>query len=364
MKIGTCSAERGSLTRGRLQVAVDPETGPVFTPVAIARGLGGHRTAFLSAGVHGDELNGIEVLQRFMTKLDVSWLRGTVVFLPLVNVGGFQVRQRIIPADGKDLNRCFPGRADGSVADQIACTLFREVISRCDFGVDMHDSGEESVLLPHPRAHIMDESEGYDHDRLQEIAVFGTDIIMLTRGMDGVLTIESDRHLGVPAYTVEVGGGMILWEAFVQRAVVGLTNVLIHQGMLDGRMVLPKYQFVIPGEDDIARKAPIEGILHLRTQLGKAVGTDDVLAEIYDPVTVRREILRAGQCGIVHAVNIHAKVNAGDDVVGVLEFDSCPERGRRPTAKNVEVLSNEAMDGTDLRPSELFESALSLTIPE
>ena len=364
MKIGTCQAEPGALTRGRLQVAVDPETGPVFTPVAIARGREGDRTMFLSAGVHGDEINGIEILHRFIQNLDVTALRGTLIFLPLVNVAGFKARQRSVPYDEKDLNRCFPGDPEGTISDQIAYTIFEEVVSRCDFGVDVHDSGEESVLLPHPRAHIRDASGGYDRKRMQEIAVFGTDIIMLTRGMDGVMTIEAGRRLNVSAFTVEIGGGMVLWEGFIRRALAGLRNLLIHREMLKGKRVLPQHQFILPGEDDIARRASIEGILHLKTRLGKAVNVGETLAEIHNPITLEREVIQAGQCGVVHALNIHAKVDAGEDVVGILEFTSCPERGRKPTAMNVETLSNKAAEGIELRPSELFEEALTLQISD
>ena len=362
MRIGTCRSERGEISRGELRVATDLEGGPLSIPILIARGNEDGRTAFLSAGLHGDELNGIVILQRFMQRLDVTGLRGTIVFLPLVNAAGYHSRQRTVPYDGKDLNRCFPGDASGTTSEQIAHTIFSEVLPRCDLGIDVHDSGRYSVLLPHPRAHIKDVSGGYDRSRMEGIAAFGTDIIMLCEGMDGVMTIEAGRHLGIPAFTVEVGGAMILWERFIRRALAGLQNVLISEGMMAGKMVLPDRQFIIPGEDDISIKASIEGILQAQAQLGKAVNRGDRLAEIYNPVTSEREIIRARQCGVVHDLNIHAKVDAGDDVVGVLEFATCPERGRKPTSANVETIHNEASDRVQLRASEVFDEALALTI--
>ena len=362
MNIGTCQVKRGEISRGELRVATNAQASPIVIPIVIAQGREDGRRLFLSAGVHGDELNGIEILQRFIQGLDLAAVRGTIISLPVVNVAGFEAGQRTVPYDGKDLNRCFPGDKAGTVSEQIAHTIFEEVLSLCDFGIDLHDSGRGSVLLPHPRAHIRDGSGGYDRTRMEAIAAFGTDVIMLCKGMDGVMTIEAGKHLGIPAFTVEVGGAMILWERFIQRALVGLTNVLIHQGMMDGRMVLPHQQFVIPGEDDISVKASIDGILYRKTDLGKAVHRGEVLVEVYNPVTADQQVIKASQCGVVHDLNVHAKVSAGEDVVGVLEFTSCPERGRKPSAVNVEAILNAASDRVQLRRSEVFDEALTLQV--
>jgi uncharacterized protein len=350
------------MARGELHVATDAEAGSISIPIVIARGYEEGPTLCISAGVHGDELNGIVILQRFMQDLDVAALRGSIIFLPLVNSAGFAAGQREVPYDHRDLNRCFPGDASGSVSEQIAHTIFTEVVARCHSGVDVHDSGRGSVLLPHPRAHIRDEAGGYDLARMKPIAAFGTDIIMLCRGMEGVMTIEANRHLGVPAFTVEVGGAMILWEDFIRRALVGLRNVLVYHEMLEGRMVLPHQQFIIPGEDDISVKAAIDGILYRRTELGKAVNTGEVLAEIYNPITAETQVVRARHCGVVHDLNVHAKIEAGEDVVGVLGFTTCPERGRRPSGFNVEAILNAASDRVQLRRSEVFEEALALRV--
>jgi len=320
MEIGTCQSEKEHLAKGELVVAVDAQKDKITIPILIATGPMAGKTIFISAGVHGDEINGIEILQRFIKNLDVTALKGTIIFLPLINISGFRAKDRYVQYDGKDLNRCFPGDDKGTVSEQIAHTIFREVVSRCEFGVDIHDSGKGSVLLPHPRAHIKDEKGGYDSSRLDVIAVFGTDIIMLCKGMNGVLTIEAYNHFGIPALTVEVGGAMILWEEFIQRALVGLNNILIYQGMLEGKMILPREQFLIPGEDDISIKAKVEGILKIRTKLGKTIHRGEELGEIYNPITLEREIIKASECGVVHDLNVSAKVNEGEDVVGVLEF--------------------------------------------
>ena len=111
MKIGTCQAETGQIAHGELQVAVDANGAPLTIPLAIARGNTRKKTMFLSAGVHGDEINGIAILQRFMQELDLRALRGTIILLPLVNTTGFEDRQRQVRYDGKDLNRWHASRA-------------------------------------------------------------------------------------------------------------------------------------------------------------------------------------------------------------------------------------------------------------
>jgi len=299
MKIGTCQAEAGRIARGELQVATDGFDRPISIPIAITRGKTEGKTMFLSAGVHGDEVNGIAILQRFMQGFDMGALRGTIILLPLVNVSGFEEGQRHVPYDGKDLNRCFPGSQGGSFSEQLAQTIFHQVVARCDFGVDVHDSGQGSVLLPHPRAHIMDESGGYDSERMEFIAAFGTDIIMLTRGMEGVMTCEASKILGIPAFTVEVGGGGILWEGFIRRALTGLKNLLIFQDMLPGEMCMPHEQYILPGADNLQIQARMGGILHPKVNLGEAVNKGQILAEIFDPVTLASEghSVRRVRCG-------------------------------------------------------------------
>lgn len=314
MKLGSCQTKKGEMVRGGLRVATDQKGGPIFVPIWIASGLKSGKTIFLSAGVHGDEINGIETLRRFIQTLDLRLLSGTILILPIVNLSGFQSKSRLVQYDGKDLNRCFPGDKNGTVSEQMAYTIFREIVSRSEFGVDIHDSGQGSVLLPHPRIH----REGL----LECAAAFGSDIIMTPNGepYPGLLSVESDRQLGIPSFTVEIGGGTILWNNLIDQAVVGLRNLLIYHGMLPGQMVLPKEQFIIPGKDDLCIKAPMEGILSRHTELGQGVNTGEMLAEIFNPITAESATIHAKACGVVHDLNVNGKVNQGEDVVGVLEF--------------------------------------------
>ena len=359
VEIGTCKARKGERARGFLRICDDP---PIDIPISVINGRFEGKTAFISAGIHGDEINGIEVLNRFAEGIDPSTLKGVLLILYVVNVEGYKQRRREVPFDGKDLNRCFPGDSTGSVSDRMAHTVYQEVVARSDFGIDVHDSGLGSVLLPHPRAHIQQPDGSYDESLLADISVFGSDIIMLTPGMEGVMTFEALRRRDAFAFTVEIGGGMILWETFISDALTGLRNVLSDHGMIDAPIRLPQYQYVLPGRDDLAIKSPIEGIVRLRTGLGEGVNTGDLLAEICDPITGRTESLYAQSCGVIHDLNVHGKVQKDEDVVGILGFQKCPDRGRRPNREQVMVLENSPQETVKIHDSQLFEKALQLRI--
>jgi uncharacterized protein len=320
MRIRNCQSQAGRLVRGGLVVATRPHR--VELPLWLAEGTRQGPTLFLSAGVHGDEINGIAVVKRFTESLDLSWLRGCLMILPIVNVTGYEAGIREVPEDGKDLNRCMPGKAHGSLAERIAHVLFSEILPSADLGLDVHDSGRGSVLLPHPRIH---------DDRLLEMAAaLGMEIIMratLPPGYHGILSLEARKRFARPFLHVEIGGQDSLWPVLVETGVRGLRNLLVYSGMLPGSIELPRRQFVLPGRDDLAQRAPISGLLTQQVGLGEFVATGQELATIEDVVRARRVVMSAPHCGIVHDLNLRAAVSQGDDVVGVLELAECDQAG-------------------------------------
>jgi len=147
MNIGTCKAISGKITRGNLTVATYRGK-DLKIPIAIAKGEPG-KTIFISAGMHGDEINGIEILKHFMETINPDKLHGTIIFIPLINPWGFKKKSRYIPFDNKDLNRSFRQKGT-SVTYTIAKALMKEIIIKCDFGIDLHD-GRTNIILPHTR---------------------------------------------------------------------------------------------------------------------------------------------------------------------------------------------------------------------
>jgi hypothetical protein len=292
-------------------------------------------TAFISAGIHGDEVHAIALLHWFVQELDLNQLTGRLLIVPVANVSGFHAGSRTVPEDGKDLNRCFPGNRKGTLSERIAYYIFNELVAMADWGVDLHDSGRGSVLLPHARVH--------DPELLELGAAFGTEIIMKTTlppGYHGILSIEARKRFRRPFFHVEVGGGTVLWEHLIEQRLTGLRNLLIFEGMLPGKLVLPRHQFLLPGRDNLAMPAPLKGLVIQHVALGQGVVKGQPLATIENPLGKECAVIRARTNGIVHDLNIRAKVNRGDDVVGVLPVGAFTSRKTKPWRHSAERRTN------------------------
>jgi len=282
-------------------------------------------------------------------QLDLNQLKGRLLIVPVANVSGFHAGSRTVPEDGRDLNRCFPGNSKGTLSERIACFIFTELVAAADWGVDLHDSGTGSVLLPHARVH--------EQELLDLGAAFGTEFIMKTRlppGYHGILSIEASKRFGRPFFHVEVGGGTVLWEHLIEQGMTGLWNLLVYQGMLPGKVVLPRQQFFLPGRDDLAMPAPIEGLLTQHVALGQAVVKGQSLATIENPLIQKHAVIRARTNGFVHDLNVRAKVNAGEDVVGVVGVDAFTGCRTKPWRNSMEKRTNHPSGTISIRESELF----------
>jgi predicted deacylase len=305
----------------------------------------------LSAGIHGDEVHGIALLHRFVQELDLSQLTGRLLIVPVADVSGFHAGSRTVPEDGKDLNRCFPGNPKGTLSERIAHYIFSELAAVADWGVDLHDSGRGSVLLPHARVH--------DPELLELGAAFGTEIIMKTTlppGYHGILSIEARSCFRRPFFHVEVGGGTVLWEHLIEKGLTGLRNLLVFKGMLPGKLVVPRHQFFLPGRDDLAKTAPIEGLVIQHVSLGQAVVKGQLLATIENPLSEEHAVIRARTNGIVHDLNVRAKVNPGEDIVGVIGFGAFNERKTKPWRNSMERRTNHPGKTVGIRDAEIFSA--------
>jgi predicted deacylase len=333
MKMVNTRPRPGTLARTTVRISRGAQR--VDLPVWVASGRRAGSTGLLSAGIHGDEVHAITLLHRFVRQLDLNQLTGRLLIVPVANVSGFHAGTRVVPEDGRDLNRCFPGNPRGTFSKRIAHLIFTELAAAADWGVDLHDSGAGSLLLPHARVH--------DEELVGLGAAFGTEILMKTTlppGYHGIFSIEARKHYRRPFFHVEVGGGAILWEHLIKKGMTGLRNLLIYEGMLPGKLVLPRRQFFLPGRDDLARPAPIEGLLTQHVALGQTVVKGEPLATIEDPLKKERAVIRAQTNGIVHDLNVRAKVNAGEDVVGVIGFGAFHGRTTKPWRNSMERKTN------------------------
>ncbi|TNE79127.1 MAG: succinylglutamate desuccinylase/aspartoacylase family protein, partial [Gammaproteobacteria bacterium] len=194
------------------------------TPVLVVNGVNPGPTLCLAGAIHGDELNGIEIVRRVLYDLDPLELSGTVIGIPIVNLQGFQQGSRYLP-DRRDLNRHFPGSPDGHLADRFANALFEQVIRHCDLLVDIHTGSFRRTNLPQLRADMNN----------PEVAAF-------TRGFDRIAVVHSSGArgmlrtaavaAGITAVTMEAGESLRIQEHQIKAGVNSLNSLMEKQDMI------------------------------------------------------------------------------------------------------------------------------------
>ena len=251
---------------------------PVSTPVLVINGRKPGPTICLTAAVHGDELNGIEMVRRVLHEISPKRLSGAVIGVPIVNVQGFRRGSRYLP-DRRDLNRYFPGNPNGSAAARIAYSLFNDVIAHCDALVDLHTGSFERANLPQIRADLRQ-----------------PDVVTLTQGFGSMVVLHSTpsagtlRHAatlaGIPAVTVEAGGPSQLELAEVKRGVKGIETLLSTLDMTRKRRSWGDPEPVYYKSSWV--RADNGGILLADVSLGSTVRKGDLLGTITDPMNNQR----------------------------------------------------------------------------
>ncbi len=330
-KIGTCTAARGMIRYGFLEI----ERG-YRVPVAIMKGKKEGKNCFITGGIHGDELNGIKLVHMLMAKLDPKTITGTIVFLPILNLSGFRKQIREVAEDGRDLNRCF-GKRGGTLSYKIAKKIMKEVVNKCDFGIDCHDYGEREVLLPHAR--VQDALSGVEGSVLELGRLLGTEIILVRDGEKGMLAVEAYRKLGRPVVTVEVGGGLVLWDEFLERTYRGILNILAHHGFIKRKITLPREQYLIKDLDRFSYITKSDGLLYKNVKIGDIVHKGDVIGVIYDPVTRKKKRVISRHCGFVFSLKFRDRVGKGDGIASILQSQDCPVHGTK-RQKHFDVIRN------------------------
>lgn len=245
------------------------------TPVMVIRGAAPGKTMCMTAAVHGDELNGIEIVRRVMYDIDPENLTGTIIGIPIVNLQGFQRGSRYL-SDRRDLNRFFPGEANGSLAARTAWSLFNEIIVHCDFLIDMHTGSLRRTNMPQIRADI----------RYSDVAAltdgFGKIAVVHSTGRPGMLRFAAVAN-GIPAATLEVGESLRIQEDQIDIGVNSINRLLGHEGMYSRPFTWGEPEPIYYKSSWI--RAEHGGILFSKKEVGDLIRVDDVLGAITDPIT-------------------------------------------------------------------------------
>ena len=264
-------------------------------PIQVIHGTAPGRTLCLTAGIHGDELNGVEIVRRAAAAIPAGELRGTVIAAPIVNLHGFQRSSRYMP-DRRDLNRFFPGRPSGSSASRVAHSFFGAVISRCDALVDFHTGSFHRTNLPQVRADLQ-------RPDVAELALaFGEEIVLHGVGAAGTLR-RAACDAGIPSITYEVGEPRQLREDEIARGAERVQTLLGRLGMLPEQKELERMPEVFVR----SRWVRVEdgGIMLAQVEVGDRVQAGDVLATVTNPISSHVRVLRSPHSGRVigRAVN-------------------------------------------------------------
>ncbi|WP_338040912.1 succinylglutamate desuccinylase/aspartoacylase family protein [Marinomonas algicola] len=260
-------------------------------PVYVHRGKKPGPCLFVSAAIHGDELNGIEIVSRLISSKSIKSLRGTLIAVPMVNVYGVLNQSRYLP-DRRDLNRSFPGSKKGSLAGRIANIFLTEIVSKCDYGIDLHTGAIHRSNLPQIRADLDDPIT------LELAKAFGLPVLLNSDIREGSLR-QASADFGTKVLLYEAGQALRYDEFSIQVGVKGIINVMRQIGMLNKRKT--KGHSIEPF---IARqsgwvRASESGFVNHLAKLGDHVAKGAPLAYINDPYGLTLATIYSPSEGIV-----------------------------------------------------------------
>ena len=288
----------------------------VRLPVQVVHGRAAGPVLFLSAALHGDEVNGVEIIRRVLRARAVTRLRGSLIAVPVVNIYGFINKSRYLP-DRRDLNRSFPGSETGSLAGRMAHLILKEIVSRCSHCIDLHTGAIHRENVPQVRA-LLDDPET---ERMAR--AFSLPIILNTGIVQGSLR-EAVEKAGATIIVYEAGEALRFDELAIRAGVSGVLSVMRALGMLPatGKRRTPKS---VVAESSAWVRAPQSGMLRSTSALGAAVKQGDLLGIVSDPFGGNEEPVVAPSDGIIIGRTTIPLVNEGEALFHVARF-------RRPGA--------------------------------
>ena len=287
----------------RLVVSRLPSGTLIDVPVHVLRAPTPGPVLLLMAGMHGDEVNGIETIRRMLRRDLLVPERGTVVAIPILNIYGFLNFSREVP-DGKDVNRAFPGSPRGSLASRVAHRFMREIMPLLDCGIDFHTGGAARANFPQVRCEL-----GVDAETDALAAAFGAPFT-LHAGLRPGSVREAAQRLGKRLIVFETGESLRLDEPGIELAVAGTQRVLHHLGM--GPAAPAPAQPSIVCRRHTWLRARFAGLFRAHVQNGVFLEKGQVYGSVADPYGERAVRLESPVSGYVVGVNHMPVVNQGD----------------------------------------------------
>lgn len=284
-------------------------------PVEVVRGKSEGPILFVSAAIHGDEINGTEIVKRLLLHKALKRIKGTLIAVPIVNVFGFNTKSRYLP-DRRDLNRFFPGIKGGSLTSQLAYTFMQEIISKSTHGIDLHTGAIHRYNLPQVRGCIDDpETKRLAH-------AFNVPVIINSELLDGSLRAAA-RERKIPILLYEAGEALRFNEPVIKIGLKGIISVMREIGMLPQPASKAKRHNV---DCFISRsshwvRAPHSGTLIPKKKTGDRVKKDELMGVVSDPFGEHKFEAYATHTGIIIGMTMLPLVNEGDAIFHIATFE-------------------------------------------
>jgi uncharacterized protein len=277
-------------------------------PVAVINGKKPGPRLWLSAAIHGDELNGVDIIRRVIKALKPQRLSGAVIAVPVVNIFGLLEQSRYLP-DRRDLNRAFPGSVRGSLASRLAFLFMKEVVSQCTHGIDLHTAATHRVNWPQVRADLEDPAT------YAFAQAFGAPIIIHASHRDGSLRQAAAKRK-IPTLLYEAGEALRFDDQAIQAGVDGIYRVMDYLGMYapPNSLLTPP---TLESRETRWVRASRGGIWHCSTRLGDVVKPRQPLGFIADTFGDKPVQVRSPLVGVVIGHGQNPLVNQGDALVHV-----------------------------------------------
>ncbi len=303
---------------------------PITMPIHVVRGRRPGPSLFVCAALHGDEINGVEVIRRLLRLTALKRLHGTLIAVPIVNVLGFLSQSRYLP-DRRDLNRSFPGSAQGSLAGRLARLFLDEIVANSTHGIDLHTAAIHRDNFPQIRANLDDP----ECERLAQ--AFGVPLVINTGFREGSLREAAASH-SVPVMVYEAGEALRFDESSIRAGVKGVVRVMRALEMVppSSRGARQRVKSLVIRSSKWVR-APHSGLLRSATALGSSVREGQVLGVVADPFGENEVEVRASIGGVVIGRSNIPLVHEGDAL-----FHIARHEGTQVIARSLDDFEPEA----------------------
>ncbi len=313
-KLGKATIKRGERGYVELPITSLYTHTPLSMPVYVIHGRYDGPVIFVSAAIHGDEINGVEIIRRLIRCRCLRSVHGTILLIPVVNMLGFLGKSRYLP-DRRDLNRCFPGSEHGSLGSQLAHQFLHDIALRCNYGIDLHTAAQGRTNLPQVRVWA-------DHDlQLLELAqAFKTPVILRSDIQEGTLRESCDKH-GVKTLLYEAGEALRFDEMAIRTGYEGVLRVLTHLQIIQPKNRRRSKITPIIAHRNHWIRASQSGIVRSHIHLGQTVKAGEVLGYLGDPFGDTEQKIIANLDGIIIGQSTMPLIHEGEALFHIAAVD-------------------------------------------